>query len=140
MTTRRTLSMAAAAGAYIGAIVAANYLTARYGMVAVLPGLTVTAGTYAAGLALLARDVLQGDQRIGRPGHKDRAGGESQFASGSVRVTVAEAAVLQSFPVGYPWQGSASKQYMQVGNAVPPLLAARVLSAVGTVLCMEVAA
>jgi uncharacterized PurR-regulated membrane protein YhhQ (DUF165 family) len=45
--------------AYILAIVAANWLTSRYGLVPVLPGLLVTAGTYAAGAALLLRDVAQ---------------------------------------------------------------------------------
>lgn len=44
---------------YVAAIVAANWLTSRYGMVSVFPGLTTTAGTYAAGFALLARDVVQ---------------------------------------------------------------------------------
>lgn len=44
---------------YMLAAVAANWLTARYGMVTVLPGLAATAGTYAAGLALLARDAVQ---------------------------------------------------------------------------------
>ncbi len=38
------------------AVAAANWLTARYGLIAVGLGLTATAGTYAAGLCLLARD------------------------------------------------------------------------------------
>lgn len=44
---------------YLLAVVAANWLTDRYGLVWVAPGLTATAGTYAAGAALLARDFVQ---------------------------------------------------------------------------------
>jgi DNA (cytosine-5)-methyltransferase 1 len=71
--------------------------------------------------------TVLGDPRIGRPGHKARDKGESQFAKGSVPVTVREAALLQSFRADYPWQGSKSSQHQQVGNAIPPLLAAAVL-------------
>jgi DNA (cytosine-5)-methyltransferase 1 len=67
------------------------------------------------------------DARIAPPGHRDREGGERQFGEETRRVTVAEAAVLQSFRPDYPWTGTKSQQYQQVGNAVPPLLAAAVL-------------
>lgn len=54
----RTAGALAAAG-YVVSIAAANYLTAWFGLVPAGFGLLVTAGTYAAGLALGARDVVQ---------------------------------------------------------------------------------
>lgn len=45
--------------AYLACIVAANWLTAHYGLVPVGFGLVVTAGTFAAGLSFVARDLLQ---------------------------------------------------------------------------------
>jgi DNA (cytosine-5)-methyltransferase 1 len=54
--------------------------------------------------------------------------GKGQDAQDSVRITVAEAAILQSFPPDYPWRGTKTAQFTQVGNAVPPLLAEHVLA------------
>lgn len=48
-----------ALAAYIATIVIANWLTATYGLVAIGFGLAVTAGTFAAGFALIARDWVQ---------------------------------------------------------------------------------
>lgn len=50
--------LAAAVTVYIAAVVLANVVTDRLGMVNVGFGLVVTAGTYAAGFALLARDFV----------------------------------------------------------------------------------
>lgn len=44
---------------YVGAIGAANWLTNRFGFVPTGLGVATTAGTYAAGVALLARDMVQ---------------------------------------------------------------------------------
>lgn len=71
----------------------------------------------------------------GRPGHH---GGGAGHPSGdesprsmtdSIRVTPSEAALLQTFPSAYPWQGKQGKIFQQIGNAIPPLLARRILEA-----------
>lgn len=49
----------AALAAYIAAIVAANWMTTTFGLVPIGFGLLVTAGTFAAGFALIARDWVQ---------------------------------------------------------------------------------
>lgn len=51
----RTLTAITAAAAFVGLVVASNWLTAEYGLI----GGIVTAGTFTAGLVLLVRDAVR---------------------------------------------------------------------------------
>lgn len=76
--------------------------------------------------------TLQCDDRVSAPGHKGDRRFEPDFVpqmEGAVRITVEEASILQGFPPGYPWQGSRTKRFEQIGNAIPPPLARAVLAA-----------
>lgn len=76
--------------------------------------------------------TVAGDNRIAEPGQKKNADNPDApgRSTNAVLVTVEEAAQLQSFPPGYPWSGSNSKQFEQIGNAVPPLMARAVLQSI----------
>ncbi len=63
-------------------------------------------------------------------GGPDRASDALFLATGRRRLTIAECATLQAFPDGYPFQGPSEARYRQIGNAVPPPLAAAVLGVV----------
>ncbi len=89
--------------------------------------------------------TVAGDARVFPPGHKVNAddlahgrGGQKRSGAGhtngthrdaAVRVSVHEAAILQSFPPDWPWRGSRTSIYQQIGNAIPPGMARPVLAA-----------
>lgn len=66
--------------------------------------------------------TVAGDPRIAAPGHHERQ------MNNATRVTIDEAAALQSYPPGFTFSGTKGKQFLQVGNAVPPRLAEAILS------------
>lgn len=68
--------------------------------------------------------TLCGDPRIGTRGH--HYGSQMKDA---LRLTIQEAALVQSYPADFPFQGGSGKQFLQAGNAVPPKLAEAVLTA-----------
>lgn len=98
--------------------------------------------------------TVAGDARVWPPGHKvnaddeRRLGAEARERYGdragtkAERVTIAEAAALQSYPPSFVWDAEVvdprtkklkpitkTKTFLQIGNAVPPLLAEAVIAA-----------
>lgn len=56
---------------------------------------------------------------------------------GARRITVEEAALLQTFPTGMHFSGTRSSCYRQIGNAVPPLLAREIGAALAKHLVLS---
>jgi DNA (cytosine-5)-methyltransferase 1 len=81
--------------------------------------------------------TVQCDPRLFAPHAGSK--GEHQSAD-AIRLTPQEAALLQSFAADYPWQGTVTKQFQQIGNAVPPLLAEHVLAMAAGIARAEAAA
>lgn len=72
--------------------------------------------------------TVAGDPRITAREHHFH--GEQN--STSLKLRTDEAARFQSFPAPFPFQGGRGKQFLQIGNAVPPLLAKAIISALIT--------
>lgn len=105
------------------------------------PALTIAVGTAAGGPdpscvgGSGARATLYGERDAGRwiacprivaaedlPAYR---GGRRD----TIRLALQDAALLQSFPPDHPWQGTRTKAFEQIGNAVPPMLAQHVFAA-----------
>lgn len=59
----------------------------------------------------------------------DSPHGDGSSYAERTRITVPEAGVLQTFQHGFPFQGGKGKRFLQIGNAIPVLLAQAVLVA-----------
>lgn len=67
--------------------------------------------------------TVQGTPRIAPPGHHER-----QW-NNAIAVELWELGVLQGFPPDYPWQGNKTARARQIGDAVPPPMAAAIVRA-----------
>lgn len=117
----------------------------RDGKPATLPKKTTQVGmdSFKAGEAgLISNYSSRGNKSILVPGNKLPRGyrtlGEPAFTATSkvtsqrwypsmTPVSEEEAALIQSYPRGFPFQGTKSERRLQIGNAVPPLMAEAIL-------------
>jgi DNA (cytosine-5)-methyltransferase 1 len=66
---------------------------------------------------------------VAPPTYRKAGDGPRQNQKGGVKITLQQALILQGFPPDYPVMGKKTKQFLQVGNAIPPPLALAILKA-----------
>ena len=64
------------------------------------------------------------DSRVAPPGHHDD---ETRQMDNAIKLTTQQAAILQTFPPTHRFTGTKTAVFQQIGNAVPPILAAAIL-------------
>ena len=69
--------------------------------------------------------TIAADPRITAREHHDHG----EQAKTALTLTRDEASTLQSFPDDFVWCGAKTRQFLQIGNAVPPLLAQAIIAA-----------
>lgn len=92
----------------------------------IAPAPTVVGTALSKGVWTVTRPAttIQCDQRVFQPGGHHTPGAQSANA---IRISVQDALILQSFRSDYPLHGTKTSQFRQVGNAIPPLLAQRIV-------------
>jgi hypothetical protein len=108
---------------FAGGVAAANWLTSRYGFIPVGLGLTATAGTYAAGFCLLARDWVH--DTAGRTAvlAAIAAGGIASAVMAGPRLAAASAAAFVVFAA----QPSADPYIVALPGPTSPVITAAYL-------------
>lgn len=94
------------------------------------PSVTVAADGREALVLASPAQTIDHTGELHRPGRHDVPGSWGKAATRVRRLTVRECARLQSFPDWFEVCGPKTRQYMQVGNAVPVLLAWHLANAV----------
>lgn len=84
--------------------------------------------------------LANGDQQWVEQYHASLMSGGSvatSIPSNLRRISVQEAAAIQTFPRDMPWRGSQSSRYRQIGNAVPPKMSFAVAQSVAKALGLK---
>ena len=80
------------------------------------------------GIAYRARDMRDEGEPSFTVTSKARSWNVYDYGLPTGQLSLAQAGSLQGFPAAYPWAGSRTAAFEQIANAVPPPMAAALLS------------